>query len=156
MDNTKIMFVSSKGGHLEQIRNLYKNSISDELTFHLVTESNIKCPKWFMGDISFIFPHGGKLFYLYLFFNFIHAFILLVKVRPHILISTGSHTAIPFYILGKLFKIKRVFILSYSRINTKSKSASLIYHFCEIFIVQWESAKQNYPRSIYLDSTLYI
>ena len=70
--------------------------------------------------------------------------------RSKVVITTGSHTAVPICLLGKLLRVKIIWILSFARINTRARSASIVYPIADRFIVQWEPVQHLYPKSIYL------
>lgn len=97
-------------------------------------------------------PRGGRnlKFWLSIFFNLFLSLKILFTHYPKVIITTGSHTAVPMCFLGKLFFVKVVWILSFARIDTKAKSASLVYPIADKFIVQWESAQKLYPKSTYV------
>ena len=153
-----MLIVSSLGGHLVQMKNFYINS-PDNISWILVTESRVGNMKvdWFQGKFYKVISHKkGILNYLGLFLNLFFAVKILLRERPDYVVSAGSHTAIPFYILARLLKIRSIFILSYARRTSRAKSADVIYYLANTFIVQWEEARKNYPRALYLGSSLYL
>jgi UDP-N-acetylglucosamine:LPS N-acetylglucosamine transferase len=85
--------------------------------------------------------------------NFIRNFFLAIKVilkeRPTVLISTGAGICVPFFILGKLFSIKTIYIESMARICGLSLSGKLVYLFSDIFIVQWPQLAASYKKAVY-------
>ena len=140
------------------MKNFYINS-PDNISWTLVTESRVGNMNvdWFQGKVHKIISHKkGILNYVGLCLNVIFAIKILLRERPDYIVSTGSHTAIPFYIVAKLFNIHSVFILSYARRTSRAKSADVIYYLATTFIVQWEEALKNYPRALYLGSSLYL
>lgn len=154
----KVLIVSSLGGHLVQMKNFYLNS-PDNVSWILVTESRVGNMKvdWFQGKVYKIISHKkGLLNYFGLLLNSFFALKILLQERPDIICSSGSHTAIPFYLAAKLFNIHTVFILSYARRTSRSKSADMIYYLANTFIVQWEEALKNYPKALYFGSSLYL
>jgi UDP-N-acetylglucosamine:LPS N-acetylglucosamine transferase len=62
---------------------------------------------------------------------------ILLRERPDVLISLGAEIAIPFFYLAKLFNIKTLFIESWCRISTLSKTGKLLYPIADEFWVQW-------------------
>ncbi|MDA8788343.1 UDP-N-acetylglucosamine transferase subunit ALG14 [Schleiferiaceae bacterium] len=154
----KVLIVSSLGGHLVQMKNFYLNS-PDNVSWILVTESRVGNMKvdWFQGKMYKIFSHKkGILNYFGLLINVFFALKILFQERPDFICSTGSHTAIPFFVVAKLFNIHTVFILSYARRRSRAKSADVIYYLANTFVVQWEEALKNYPKALYLGSSLYL
>jgi len=148
----RVLLVCSAGGHLAQILEL--KEIREKYEYLIVTE-NVETTISLVDNynIQFIKPDAkgrSVKFYFNFIVNFIKCFNILRSFRPDVIITTGSHTAVPMCILGKLFNKKIVWILSYARINSKAKSANIVYFFADKFIVQWESAKKLYPNAIYL------
>jgi len=66
---------------------------------------------------------------------------VLRKVKYDAIICIGSSVAIPVFIAGKIFNVKRVFIESITRINRISRTADLLLKLklCNRIYVQWES-----------------
>ena len=85
-------------------------------------------------------------------FNFIYSLYIFLKERPDIIISTGALSVIPTFFIGKLFKKKLVFIESFAKIESPTKTGKLLYKFTDVFIVQWSEMKKIYPNAIYLGS----
>ncbi len=150
----KIILICSGGGHLAEILQLEEMFVKYD--YVLITE---KTPftRFFsrLYNIRFIKsrPTGKKrsiLFFTTLIVNFFLSVKLLFKHYPKVIISTGSETAVPMCFLGRLLGIKIVFILSFSRVNSGSKAADLIYPIADKFIVQWPDAKDNYKKAIFL------
>jgi beta-1,4-N-acetylglucosaminyltransferase len=153
MKKKKIILICSDGGHLAQVLEL--KELFTQYNYLLIvekTEATIELKDKY--NIRFLKgrPKGerGIMFWFSILANMFLSLRLLLTHYPKVIITTGSHTAVPMCILGKLFFVKVVWILSFARINTKAKSASLIYPIADKFIVQWESAKKLYPNSIYL------
>lgn len=152
----KILLVSSDGGHLAQLLEL--KELFERYDYLLVTEeapATIPLAKHY--NIKFVHarPEGKNRkigFYLSLIRNSFTSLRLLLAHRPKVILTTGSHTAIPFCLIGKILGIKVVWILSYARINSKAASANLIYPVADKFLVQWPGMLNHYKNSVYLGS----
>lgn len=146
----KICLISSSGGHWEELMCL--KEIADENDSFFVTENG--------GQINGF----NKNYKLYTFEKidrkqrgFIKAFIklclfahsVLKKEKPDAIITTGALLAYPFCVLGKLTRIKIVYIESFARIEELSLTGKLVYPFADVFIVQWEGLKQKYKKAKY-------
>jgi len=107
----KVLFISSTGGHLDELLQLKPCS-------------------------------GLRTVYLYL------------RIRPKVIITTGTHTAGPMCILGKLFGSKVVYIETIANTNKKTATGKLIYPIADLFIVQWEEMLKLYPKAVY-GGTIY-
>lgn len=151
---TKVLLICSAGGHLAEV--LALDALRQKYEYLIVTEdvettrslSNKYPMKFIKPDVE-----GRGFGYLWnIFLNFFLCIPILIKFKPKVIVTTGSHTAFPICVLGKLFRIKIVYILSYARVNTRAKSANIMYPLADLFLVQWQSAQKLYPKSIYMGS----
>ena len=154
MKKKKIILICSDGGHLAQILELEEMFLRYD--YLIITEKTpATAPLKEKYNIVYLKsrPQGSKrslLFFYTLFLNLILSLKLLIGHFPKAIITTGSHTAVPICILGKVLRVKIIWILSFARINTRAKSADLIYPLADKFIVQWQPVQNLYPKSIYL------
>ena len=156
MKKKKILFISSTGGHLEEMMQL--KELMDKYDYYIVTEktkSNLKMKEKYRGKISFL-VYGTyttflkKVSYPFkLLLNCFKSLYIFIKVRPKYIISTGAHTAGPMCCIGKIFGSKIIFIETFANSQTKSKTGSLVYKFADLFIVQWEELLELYPNAVY-------
>lgn len=152
----KVMFISSTGGHLDELLQL--KSMFDNYDYHIVTEktkSNLSLKDKFPKRVSYL-VYGtyttklNKLIYPFkLIYNTIKSFFLYLKIRPKYIISTGAHTAGPMCLIGHIFGSKIIYIETFANSNSKSRTGSLVYKFADLFIVQWEDMLDLYPNAIY-------
>lgn len=143
-----IMLVSSAGGHFNELQKL---SVFNDPNNVIVTEKkgklqkNIQYLKYGTRENKFIYP-------LIMIYNFCKAFYLLIKFRPKIIISTGAHTCVSFFLLAKLVRAKTIYIESFAKVYTSSLTYKIIKNFCDIVIVQNEELLPIYQNAIYLGS----
>lgn len=152
----KVMFISSTGGHLDELMQL--KSMFDNYDYHIITEktkSNLSLKDKFPKRVSYL-VYGtyttklNKLIYPFkLIYNTIKSFFLYLKIRPKYIISTGAHTAGPMCLIGHIFGSKIIYIETFANSKSKSRTGSLVYKFADLFIVQWESMLELYPNAIY-------
>jgi beta-1,4-N-acetylglucosaminyltransferase len=156
MKTNRVLFVASDGGHLAQILEL--KQIMDQYDYQIVTEktkATVPLAKDYNIDFAYPRPEGKSRnlpFFISILKNFFFAIKKIRELKPKVIITTGSHTAIPFCIMGKMMGCKVVWILSFARINSKASSANLIYPIADKFIVQWPEMQNHYKKSIYLGS----
>jgi beta-1,4-N-acetylglucosaminyltransferase len=148
----RILIPSSTGGHLNEVLHLKK--IFKEYECMIITE-DIPINKTILKDYNYkLVKANGKnrnfTFWKNIFINFLLVFKIIIRYKPHAIITTGSHTAVPFCYIGKLFGCKIIFILSFCRTRSKALSANLIYPISDLFFVQWEEVKILYKKSIYV------
>ena len=145
----KILFISSMGGHLNEL--LMLNKLFDKYEYKIVTEKN-KSTKYlknkYQKKISYLIYCTKKTFILYPFVLIINSFMSLyyfLKFKPDYIITTGTHTAGPMCCIAHIFKKKVIYIETYANINTKTQTGSLVYKFADLFVVQWPSMLEIYP-----------
>lgn len=149
----KVLFIASTGGHLNELMQL--SSLFEKYNYYIITEKdkvNQKLKEKY-GDKLYFLPYGTRakliayLFqYLYLCLKTIY---LYVKIRPKVIVTTGTHTAGPMCILGKIFGSKIIYIETFANRYKKTATGRLIYPIADLFIVQWEEMLKLYPKAIY-------
>lgn len=145
----KVCFISSAGGHLEQIKQLKK--ITEQYDYYYVLPRNESTEK-FTEKKYFVseFIRNIKILYCVgLLVTFVQQFFIFIKERPDVVITTGAGLAIPTCIYAKVFRKKVIYIESFARINSVNKTGKLIYKFADLFIVQWENLLEFYPNAVY-------
>jgi len=153
MKKKKVMFISSTGGHLDELMQL--KPMFEKYDYHIVTEktkSNLNLKNKFSKKVSFL-VYGTKdhmLTYPFkLLFNCFKSLFIFIKIRPKYIVSTGAHTAGPMCCLGKIFGSKIIYIETFANSKTKSATGSIVYKFADLFIVQWEDMLELYPKGVY-------
>lgn len=141
----KILLAASSGGHYEQILRLKKLEKTHDIT--LVTErtSFTTSADYYLNQVN----RRSLMLLIDLFINLIRSVYILFKIRPKCIISTGALCTIPLIFLGKIFKIKIVFIESFAKVDTPTLTGKLIYKIADLFIIQWPGLKKVYPNAVY-------
>ena len=145
----KICFAASSGGHLEQLIMLYpimKNNQSFILTEKTKYRFNLDDIKVY--DVIQINRHEF-LFVIKLLILIIESFIIFIKEKPDVVISTGALATIPVCLFSKLFRKKLIFIESFSKISTPTITGKLMSNIADLVIIQWEDLKRFYPNAVY-------
>lgn len=151
-DKRKVLFIASTGGHLNelmQIRPLFK-----KFDYHIVTEStklDESLQKKFGDRVSFLI-YGTKKYPVKYVFKFVaNCFISLkyfFKYQPEVVVTTGTHTAVPMCYIAKLFGSKIIFIETFANRTTATVAGRLVYPIADTFVVQWEEMHKIYPKSV--------
>ena len=151
MTKRKVMFISSTGGHLNELLQLER--MFDKYDYSLITEktkSNLYLKEKHGKRVRFLI-YGTKHHILtYPFKLLANCFISLYyyfKFRPDYIITTGVHTAGPMCCIGKIFGSKVIYIETFANMVTKTTTGKLLYPIADKFIVQWESMKDLYPEA---------
>lgn len=153
MKKKKVLFISSTGGHLAELNNLFV--IFNNYDSYLITEKtkiNGKYKEMFPGKVHFLVFGSKDHFLSYPFkfiYNCIKSLILFIKIRPKYIISTGAHTAVPMCYIGKIFGSKIIWIETMANVKSKTLSGKLVYPIANLFIVQWEDMLKLYPKAVY-------
>ena len=150
----RVIFISSTGGHFSELMML--KPIFANYDYHLITEktaSTISLKDEYKERIHYL-VYGTRVKKIKYFFkttyNTIKSLALFIKIRPKAIVTTGTHTAMPMCIIGKILGAKIIFIETYANVFTPTGSGKVIYKFADEFIVQWEDMLKVYPKAIYL------
>ena len=134
----KICLVCSHGGHLSEILQLMEAFEGHE-TFFITYDS----PRTRKLERRYLLRNIGKNPFL-MAHTFLLTFSILLKERPKLIVSTGSEIAIPAFYLAKLFRIKTIFIESWTRVDRPTGTGKIVYPVSDIFLVQWERLLSKY------------
>lgn len=149
----RVMFISSTGGHLNELLQL--KPLFNKFDYSIVTEKTKS--NYSLKDVykerMFYLAYGTKhnmWKYWFIFpFNCLRSLYLFFRVKPDVVISTGSHTAVPMCYIAHFFKKKVIYIETFANIYTKTVAGKLVYPIADHFVVQWESMLELYPDAIY-------
>lgn len=148
--NKKLCFAASSGGHFEQICML--KPLMDKYDSSIVTERTLY--RTCMKDQRVYYLHQvnrKELFFpFWLLANSFKSIWILIKEKPDIVISTGVFAMIPLCLMAKLLKKKLIYIESFAKVSSPTKTGKLMYKYADQFYVQWESMLQFYPNAIYI------
>lgn len=77
---------------------------------------------------------------------FFQIFRILRKIRPDIIITTGSAPALMTLLVGRLFRTKNIWIDSIANVNELSTSGKQARYFADLYLTQWQNlAKRGGP-----------
>ncbi len=147
--NVKICFTASSGGHYEQLlmlgplMNKYDSFIITEKTKYNIPGNNQKMYYLFQvnrKEISSIWK---------MVVNIVKSFWILLKENPDVIISTGVLATIPICLFAKVMGKKIIYIESFAKVTSGTKTGKLMYKFADQFYVQWKSMREVYPNAIY-------
>ena len=120
----KVLFISSTGGHLNELLQL--SPLFEKYDYHIITEkdkANENLKNQYGEKIDFL-PYGtrAKLFtYIFKYFYLcLKTIYLYFKIRPQVIVTTGTHTAGPMCYLGKIFGSKIIYIETFANRNKKT------------------------------------
>lgn len=147
-----VLFIASTGGHLNELMQI--KPLFNKFNYHIVTEKT-------KVDDSFKEEYGNKISFLiygtkkkpisYIFKLTANCFISLYyffKYQPEVIVTTGTHTAVPMCYIAKIFGSKVIFIETFANRTTRTVAGSLVYPIADTFVVQWEEMHKVYPKSV--------
>ena len=145
----KVLFAASAGGHLDEITNLQK--IADKHELLLLTEKT-DCRITGIYQRVFLVPQVNRKEWkcaLKLLVNFIVSYRLLCEQKPKVVVSIGALATIPVCILARFMGIKVIYIESFARTETPSRTGKLLYNVANHTVVQWQELLKYYPDAVY-------
>jgi len=144
VSSSKICIVSSCGGHLTEVRAL--KPIYDRYEHFYVLNDRILLPKDMAGKTHFI-RHSERdwLFFL----NLWEAWQILRRERPGLILSTGAGPAVPFALIGKIFRIPVIFIEISAQVSKPSLTGRIMYYLADRFFYQWRGLDRYFPKATY-------
>ena len=148
----KVLFIASTGGHLSELLQL--EPLFKKYNTYIITEKTKSTiglkDKYEKVNYLVYGTRHHKLSYIFKFlFNSFKSLLLYIKIRPEVIVTTGTHTAVPICYIGKIFGSKIIFIETFANSKTKTLSGRLVYPISNTFIVQWEEMLELYPKAIY-------
>ena len=146
----KICFVASSGGHWEELMCLCE--IAEEKEAFFITEKGGQAEDSKIDSLYVVEQINRReaLFIVKFFCLLFKSLFLLLKESPDVIISTGALIAYPFCLWGKILNKKIIYIESFARVHGKSLTGKLVYPFADLFLVQWETMLEYYPKAKYI------
>lgn len=74
--------------------------------------------------------------------------------RPDAILSTGAGLAVPFFLVGKLLRVRLVYVESVTRTESLSLSGRIVYPLADRFFVQWPRVAERFRRAEYAGGVL--
>lgn len=146
----KACFVASSGGHWEELMCL--KPIAAEHDTFFVTEEGGQARDSSLENV-YILPQINrrqKDFLLRFLKLMISAGKIMLREKPDVLISTGALVSFPFCLYAKCMKTKVIYIETFARVHDRSLTGRLVYPMADLFLVQWESLLELYPKAKYV------
>jgi len=152
MIRKKIGIITSKGGHLVAIRQL--NELFNKYPHFWVSFAGEDTKEYLKNETKYFayFPESRNI--INAIRNTFLAFKILTKEKPSILISSGAGIAVPFFLVGKMLKMRLIFIETYDYVKYPSLTGKILYNMVDLFLVQHKIQKKWYPKAKYWGSLL--
>lgn len=142
----KTCLISSHGGHLRELLAATENVKAEK---YYVTHKTTYT-KEILDGVNHYFIIDPHRSFFKLMYNFFQSWKHIIKEKPDLIISTGAGIAVLSILLGKyLLKSQIVFIESAANVITPSKTGKFLYKYSDLFLIQWPSLQQHYPKAVY-------
>jgi beta-1,4-N-acetylglucosaminyltransferase len=144
----KVVFISSAGGHLTQLMKL--QPIFEKYESVLITEDiSINRSIKTNAVIRFL-PYGSRANkgYTSIFARICYqSFLYFIVEHPQVIVTTGTHTAVPLAFIAKAFSRKLIYIESFAKRTSPNLTGRILYPLADIMVVQWEPMLKVYKKS---------
>ncbi len=135
----KVCLACSQGGHLTetlQIVDAFADHDIFFVTYHSMRDTEVKA----VARAYFTTNIGTSVWRMFL--AIFWALHILLRERPDVIVSLGAEIALPFFWLGKILRMKTIFIESWCRVENLSQTGRLVYRIADVFLVQWPQLLQ--------------
>ena len=150
IDLTDIFVVTSSGGHLLEVYML-KNAWEHLRPLYIIN-SVVRIPLSIRDHSIFVSHSERDLIFLV---NLYESFLLYLKYRPKLMISTGAGIAVPFALIGRyIFNVKIIYIESASSIHKPSLTGRIMRYIAHKIFVQSPAMLKFFPKGVYNGSLL--
>ena len=150
-----VLFISSEGGHLHELRQLNIKKYN----YYIVTEKTEATKslheEYDDGKVEYLAYETRKRPFRYFFvliYNFFKSLKIFFKFKPEVIVTTGTHTAVEMCYIAKIFRSKVIWIETFANRHSKTLAGRLVYPIADTFVVQWTEMKEIYPKSVYWGS----
>lgn len=148
--NKKICFISSTGGHLEQLKQL--KAVQEKYNHYWVLPKNdstkrFSDKKYLVGDF---YRKQWKIIFLVRFlWTAVQQFLIFVKEKPDVVITAGAGVVVPTCLYAHFFKKKLIYIESFARMNELDVTGKKLYPYADLFVVQWKRLLELVPKAVF-------
>ena len=141
----KLCMIASSGGHFEELSQL--KTLEETYDLFWVTEKTEYAQKadYYLtptgsNDWRLLYKIFGILFSTLKFWH---------REKPDAVVTTGALIAVPACLLAKLCGKKVVYIESYARVYDGARASRFMYKIADLFIYQWETLQEVYPKGVF-------
>lgn len=146
---TRILLVASSGGHLLQM--LALKPAWQDLDHRWVTLNGADSA-YLLADEDVVHAYAPAARNIpNLFRNLRLAWSIIRAYRPEVILSTGAALAVPFFVVGRLYGLRLVYVESFTRVSRPALSGRLVYPLTDAFFVQWPGSAHR-SKAVYAGS----
>jgi UDP-N-acetylglucosamine:LPS N-acetylglucosamine transferase len=136
----KILAISSGGGHWIQMLRLRKAFDGCKVIYVTVNKGYSKSVP---GSKFYIINDANQNKKLALLLLTFKIFIIVVKERPDVIISTGAAPGYFALLFGKILRARTIWLDSIANTENLSLSGKKVHKFADLYLTQWEHLAQE-------------
>ena len=146
----RLCFAASSGGHLEELLMLrplmerYDSFIVTEKTAYAAALNGVRCR--YLLQVN----RRQRSCLPRMALNAAHSLLICLTERPDAVVCTGALATVPLCLLARGLGAKLVFIESYAKVESPTRTGKLLYRFAHRFYVQWPELREHYPNALYV------
>ena len=133
--SVKVLALSSGGGHWVQLLRLRPAFAGCDISFATVNQH-------YRGDLDsgsfFVIPDGNRSQRLRLLWCVVRIALLLVRLRPDVVVSTGAAPGFFAMRLGRLFGARTIWVDSVANADELSMSGQMAGRYADLWLTQWQ------------------
>lgn len=145
----KVCFISSAGGHLEQIKQL--KDVAARYEHYYVIPKNASTRRF--AEKKYLidgFSRKEKLKFPFRFaWTALQQLLIFFKERPDVVITTGAGVVFPTCMYAHWTGKKIIYIESFARIHSLNMTGKKLYPYADLFVVQWKELLNIVPKAVY-------
>lgn len=151
----KVLFISSEGGHLNELSQIDFNRYDYFLVTEKTKATEFVAKEYPEGKYAYLNYGTRKNLFRYFFVllsNYFKSKKIYNSFKPDVIVTTGTHTAIPMCFIAHNRKTKVIWIETFANRNTSTMAGKIVkkFHLADEIIVQWKEMQEIYPNSKYL------
>jgi UDP-N-acetylglucosamine:LPS N-acetylglucosamine transferase len=144
MNANPILICCAPGGHLNAARAIARG-LEDRVVYFVVHDLHADTIDG-RPVIKVVNCNRGLLNFVQLF----QAIKIFLKVRPKVVLSTGSSIAVNFILLARVMGRPAIYVESPTRVTHLSMAARLVYPFVSEMYVRYPSLVKRFPKAKYI------
>ena len=145
----RLCFAASSGGHLEELLMLrplmerYDSFIVTEKTAYTAALNGVRCR--YLLQVN----RRQRSCLPRMALNAAHSLLICLAERPDAVVCVGALATVPLCLLARALGARLVFIESYAKVHTPTRTGRLLYRFAHRFYIQWPELQEHYPNALY-------
>ncbi|MHC4159172.1 MAG: PssD/Cps14F family polysaccharide biosynthesis glycosyltransferase [Planctomycetota bacterium] len=148
----KICLAASAGGHLSQLLRLSDGWENHEAVY-IVTTEVVRDVLSESGEV-YVVGECNRQHPIRVAKVFLRCIRIVLREKPHVIISTGAAVGCMACFLGKLLGAKVIWIDSITNVENLSLSGRMVRYVADLLLVQWPELADKYDKAEYVGAII--